>query len=173
MSVIKGRKYNFVFKNVRLPNGRTARLEMVQHPGAVLIVPFLSATKIILLRQYRPTFKEYLYELPAGTLEKGEQPLPCAKRELMEETGFAAKRIRRLGHIYLVPGYSDEVIHIFAATDLYRQAAIPDEDEIIEAQVFTRRHVQTLFRCRRIIDAKTICALAFCGWIPAKPRSAG
>jgi ADP-ribose pyrophosphatase len=163
--IIKGKKYNFVMKNVRLPNGRTTRVEMVDHPGAVLIVPFRSADEIILLRQYRVVFREYLYELPAGTLEKKESIVACARRELREETGLSAQKIRRLGKIYLVPGYSNEVIYIFVAENLVANPAPPDADEIIEAKTVRRRQVQDLFRRRKIIDAKTICALTFCGWL--------
>ena len=162
---IQGKKYDFVIKNVRLPNGRTTRLEMVEHPGAVLIVPFYSTDQVILLKQYRPAFGEYLYELPAGTLEKGENRLVCAQRELREETGFGAKKIRSLGKIYLVPGYSNEVINIYSAHELYKKSALPDCDEIIQSEFRTRQQIQYLFRKRKIVDAKTICALAFCGWL--------
>jgi len=165
MKRIKGRKYNFVFKTVRLPNGKTTSLEMVEHPGAVLVVPFYSQSKIILLKQYRPVFAEYIYELPAGTLEKGEPPAQCVRRELMEETGFSAKKFRKLGKMYLVPGYSNEVIHIFEARELFAKSATPDADEIIELLILSRGQVQSLFKARKIVDAKTIAALAFCGWL--------
>ena len=100
-------------KKTLLPNSETINLEIVKHPGAVLIIPFLSKEKIILIKQYRPVMKEYLYELPAGTLEKKESTRVCAKRELIEETGYRANKIRKIGKIYPCPGYSTEKIIIF------------------------------------------------------------
>ena len=91
-TVFKGRLINLVVKKVRLPNGYLATLETIKHPGAALIVPFAGKDKVILLKQYRPVINSYIYELPAGTLDKGEKPLECAKREIIEETGFSAKK---------------------------------------------------------------------------------
>lgn len=148
-----------------LPGGRSCQVEYVNHPGAVLIVPFASPRRVILLRQYRPVINDWLYELPAGTIEKGEKPLACARREIVEETGFRAGIMRRLGRIYPVPGYSTETITLFAAERLRPVGMACEDDEVIEPLIFTKRSVRDLLRRGRLIDAKTICALALCGWL--------
>lgn len=160
-------KYAFRGKNIflgqrtqRLPNGRLAHVDVVLHPGAVLIVPFLTKDKIIFLRQYRPALNKFLYELPAGTLDRGESIGTCAKRELIEETGFTAAQLKRLGKIYPVPGYSNEIIYIYRATQLKREYAEKDQDEIISTRVFNPLEIKRLFNSGKIVDAKTICALA-------------
>lgn len=165
MKKIKGKKISFSVVQRRLPTGRMATLDLVEHPGAGLIVPFLSPDKLIFLRQYRAIFGRYLYELPAGTLENGESVLTCVKRELIEETGYAAGKFVRLGKIYPVPGYSNEVIHIYKADGLTPAHADKDSDEVIQPKVLSRSQVQALFKKRKIVDAKTICALAMAGWI--------
>ena len=162
---VKGKKYTFLVREAKLPDGRTTRVEMIEHPGAALIIPFITSRKIIMLRQYRAVLGSYLYELPAGTLEKGEKPLSCAQRELAEETGYGAKKLTQLGKIIPVPGYSDEVIHIFKAEGLARQDAVKDVDEIIQTFLMSRQEVLSHFRKGKIVDGKTICALAFCGWL--------
>src|SRR3989338_2554443 len=108
----KGRLLVVVTQKVRLPNGRRKIIEKIIHPGAALIVPFLKNNRIILLKQYRPVFGKYLYELPAGTLAKRESPYRCAMRELREETGFKAGFLRKVGVIYPAPGYATEEIYV-------------------------------------------------------------
>ncbi len=162
---IRGRKFTYIQKNKRLPNGVVTRLEMIEHPGAALIVPFLSRDKIVFLQQYRAVLGKILYELPAGTTDKDESPLACARRELPEETGYAARKFAKLGYIHPVPGYSTEVIHIFQAEGLRPQKAEKDFDEIIRTIVLSRSQIRKLFRAGRINDGKTICALAFAGII--------
>ncbi len=161
----KGRFLNIVTKKKKLPNGIVVTVEMVKHPGAVVIIPFLSQTRIILLRQFRPVLDAYIYELPAGTLEEKEAPAACARREIQEETGYAAKKITRLGAIYPVPGYSTEKIFLFAAEGLTPVAACCEDDEVIEPRVFTKAQIKKLFQTGRIVDAKTICGLVMCGWL--------
>ncbi|MCU0666967.1 MAG: NUDIX hydrolase [Candidatus Omnitrophica bacterium] len=140
-------------------------IPIIKHPGAALIVPFLGNGKVVMLRQYRPVIKKYLYELPAGTLEENETPLACARRELIEETGFSAGKLIKLGFIYPVPGYSTEKIFIYKAFDLKRAKMRLENDEIIERNIVTRGKARSLLKSGKINDAKTICALALCGWI--------
>jgi len=149
----------------RLPHGFTATFEMIRHPGAALIVPFLSKDKIIMLRQLRPVIGSYIYELPAGTLDKGEAPLACARREIIEETGYGAKKFTFLGKIYPVPGYSTEKIFIYKAEGLSKEERIAEKDEVIESRIFNKTEIKRLFKQGKIVDAKTITALAFCGWL--------
>ncbi len=164
-TVFKGKLLKVYVKKERLPNGYMATFEMIRHPGASLIVPFLDKKTVILLRQLRPVIDSYIYEFPAGTLDKGESGLACARREIVEETGYSAKRFTLLGTIYPVPGYSTEKIFIYKAEGLRPAVRIPEEDECIEHKPFTRSQVRRLFRQGKIVDAKTICGLALCGWL--------
>jgi ADP-ribose pyrophosphatase len=163
--VFKGKLLRLGTKKVRLPNGFVTRLEIVRHPGAALVVPFLSKDKIILIRQFRPVVDVYLYEAPAGTLNKKESPFACARREIIEETGYSAGKLTRLGEIYTVPGYSTEKIAIYKAEGLRKEKWAPEQDEVIENAVMTKTAVRRLFKRGKIVDAKTICALSMCGWL--------
>ncbi len=163
--IFKGRLLSLLTRKVRLPNGYISDLEIIKHPGAVLIIPFLTKEKVILLRQLRAVLNIYMYELPAGTLKKNELPLDCAKREIIEETGYSAARFTKLGYIYPVPGYSTEKIIIFKAEGLEKQSGNPDQDEIIESFVVTKQRVRSMFKSGKIINAKTICAFTMCGWL--------
>ena len=150
---------------VKLPNGLTIKISYILHPGAVIIVPFLSPLKIVFLKQFRPTLRKYIYELPAGTLDPHEPLARCAKRELIEETGLRAKSITKLGQIYPVPGYSTEVIHIFKASGLTQGEAEPETYEVIEKFTMTKSQVRSLLKKGDLMDAKSICALVYCGWL--------
>jgi ADP-ribose pyrophosphatase len=137
----------------------------IKHPGASLIVPFLNQNEVVLLRQYRPVIKKYLYELPAGTLEKGESNLSGARRELIEETGYSAAKFIKLGYIYPVPGYSTEKIIIYKALNLEPVKRCPEKDEIITLSIVNKDKVRRLFKSGKITDAKTICAFTLCAWL--------
>lgn len=150
---------------VKLPNGRTIRITFINHPGAVIIAPFLNKNTVVMMRQFRPALKKYIYELPAGTLDPDEPIAACARRELLEETGFKTKKLTKLGAIYPVPGYSTEVIHIFKAEQLTLSQAQPEEYEVIEIMPMTKSRVQKLILQGKLMDAKSICTLAFCGWL--------
>lgn len=162
-TIFKGRLLNVFVEKIKFPNGHIGELETVKHPGAVLIVPILSEDKIILIRQYRPVISSYIWELPAGTLGRKETPLVCAKRELAEETGYIALRLKRIGHIYPAPGYTTEKIIIYIATGLKKVSQDIQEDEIIVKKIFSLTHVKRLLKTGKIIDAKTICALTLAG----------
>jgi ADP-ribose pyrophosphatase len=161
----KGRLIDLFVKKVRLPNGYVVTLETIKHPGAALIVPFLAKDKVILLRQYRPVIDSYIYELPAGTVDSKEKPVQCARREIVEETGYSAKKLTYLGKIFPVPGYSTERIFIYKAEFLRKEEHKREKDEVIKSYVFTRPGIRKLFKSGRITDAKTIAAFAICGWL--------
>lgn len=161
-------RHTFAKKNISLvnrrlilPTGIKTQIDLVLHPGAVLVVPFLSADRVVILRQFRPAIKQYLYEFPAGTLEPGERGIVCARRELKEEAGYNARTITRIGEIYPVPGYSNEEIVIYQARGLTPQKESGDFDEVIEPVIMSTAQLRKLFYNRRIRDAKTIAGLAF------------
>jgi len=157
--IFNGRLIKLYSQRHRFPGGYIGDLEVVIHPGAVLIVPFLKRDKIILIRQYRPVINSYIWELPAGTLDKNESPAACAKRELIEETGYSADNYKRIGFIYPAPGYTTEKIFIFEARKLKKVEADKEEDEVIRPRVFYKKEIENLLKSGRIVDAKTICAL--------------
>ena len=159
------RRLTLYSQKIKLPNGYESDIDVIKHPGAALVIPFLESNKVILLRQLRPVINSYLYELPAGTRDNNESPLSCAKREIVEETGFSAKKFVFLGKIYPVPGYSTEEISIFKAEGLLKQGVCPEHDEIITSVTVNKPKVAALFRSGKILDAKTICAFAMVGWI--------
>ena len=135
--------------------------EIVRHPGAVAIVPFAGPDEIYLIRQYRHPHNEVIYEIPAGTLEEGEDYETCAARELEEELGFSAGRLERLLLIYPSPGVMDEKIMIFKTADLTSSVQNLEDDEelVIEKMPFNR--ALDLIKEGKIKDAKTICALLY------------
>jgi ADP-ribose pyrophosphatase len=161
--VLRSRVFEVRHENWRGPDGRTFERDTLVHPGAVAILPFDARGRLLLLRQFRPAVRAWLLEIPAGTLEKGEPPLACAKRELIEETGFAARRWRKLGAIRNAPGYSSEVIHLYKAWDLTPASGVQDADEHIKLAVMSMPAVRRAVRSGRLCDAKALCALLYIG----------
>jgi ADP-ribose pyrophosphatase len=119
-------------ERVELPNGRVLMLDIVRHPGASAVVPFLSDDEVLLIRQYRHATGGTILEVPAGKLDPGESPETCARRELEEEAGQRAGRLVALGPIWTSPGFTDEKIHLFAAHDLETVDRRPEDDEVID-----------------------------------------
>jgi ADP-ribose pyrophosphatase len=161
-SVYKGKFLNIYTEGMLLPNKNRMKVEYVKHPGAVCVVPFLDEDKIILIRQFRPVIRRYIWELPAGTLNKNETIKNSAQRELIEEIGYKAKALREVGWVYTTPGFTTEKIHIFIAENLTRLKTEHEKDEVITSRVFTRVGIRRLFKKNLIVDAKTICALRLC-----------
>jgi ADP-ribose pyrophosphatase len=159
--VYNGRLLKLRVERVKLPNGRETTREIVEHPGAVAIVPVLDNGKLLVVKQYRSAPGRRLIEIPAGTLEAGEAPLACAKRELIEETGYAAGRLRKLFSCYLAPGYSTEKIHFFLATRLVPTSGRQAEDESIIVQPIDLHEALKAIERGKIQDAKTISALYY------------
>lgn len=154
----KGRFLHYCVDEVTLSNGHISTREMVTHPGAVAIVAVTSEKEVILVKQYRYPVKEVLYEIPAGKLEPGEDPANSAPRELAEETGFMAHRWEKLGLFYTAPGFSNETMHLFLATDLVKKEAHPDPDEIITYEKVPLKRFWELVKTGVIKDGKTILA---------------
>jgi len=140
------------------PNKRTRR-EVCVHPGAVVVLPILPDGRVMLIRNKRYTIGQYLVELPAGTLEKGEDPINCAGRELVEETGYLAGRLKPLGAFYSSPGILTERLYAFAAYDLQKASQALDEGEEIEPMPARLDDAIDMIRTGQIQDAKTIAAL--------------
>lgn len=144
---------------VRLPDGRLTRREVVEHPGGVAVLPLDGDNCVTLVRQFRYPFGGTLLELPAGKLEKGEEPRTCGLRELEEEVGMTADEFTYLGGLYLSPGYSSEVLHLYLARGLHQGASHPDEGEFlnVEKMPFTALLEQVM--AGEIHDAKTVAAV--------------
>ena len=159
INIHQGKVYSLITENVTLDNGITTDMEFIEHPGATAIIPMLNKTRIVLLNQYRHALRKYIWEIPAGTLAPGESVINCAKRELIEETGFAADKWHSLGEITPVPGYSDERIHVFLATGLQPAERHLDEDEIIQEHEVECEKVLNMIRRGEIQDAKSIAGL--------------
>ncbi len=164
-TVASAKNFSFVSKALTLPNGHKGTYLCVEHNGAAAVVPLLSKDKVILIRQFRIALEEYIWEIPAGTLEKNEKPEKCAKRELIEEIGYKAGAMKKLGTIYPAVGYSDEALHLYKATGLKKAKLMQEKDEIIEPKVFTKVQVRKMIRSGRIMDSKTISAFAMMEWV--------
>jgi len=157
--VFEGRLISVRKDTVRLPNGRTSTREVVVHPGAVAVVPMLEDGRVILVKQYRHAVGKILMEIPAGTLYPDETPEECALRELREEVGYAAGRLEKLTSVYLAPGYSTELIHLFLSTDLQPAEGETDEDEFLKPVTLTLDEAVAQIANGEIQDAKTVAAL--------------
>src|SRR4030042_3017752 len=159
MEIFRGRRLWIEKRTIRLPKG-TERERVIVHPNnAVAIFP-VEKDRCKLLKQYRFAIDQYIYEAPAGTIEPGEDPKETARRELIEETGFAAQTIVPKGFIYTTPGFTDEKIFLFEARDLSPSDEYgKDEDEIIEVMDIATSDLNDMIINGTIVDAKTICLL--------------
>lgn len=155
----RGRAFDVRRDEVSLPGGRKTLLDVVVHVGAVTILPFDSSARIWLVRQYRHPAGMEILELPAGTLEKGEEPRDCAHREIQEEIGMAAGSLSEIGAFYLAPGYSTEFMHVYLARDLVPSRLVADEDEFLTVVKMPVQEVLEAARTGRIVDAKSLAAL--------------
>ena len=151
----KGKSFSFYTDKVKLPNGSETERNTVKHPGAVAIIA-VQDDQIVLVKQYRYATGKYLLEIPAGTLEEGEDPYHCAVRELQEETGYAANAWSRLFQCYIAPGYSNEILYFYLAEGLTEYKANPEDDEDIEVKTIPFSEVLDLIDNNEIEDAKTM-----------------
>ncbi|MCX8189011.1 MAG: NUDIX hydrolase [Nitrososphaeria archaeon] len=160
--IYKGKRISLKIVDTILPNGKFVKKEIVEHPGAVVILPILENDKVILLRQFRPSVKNWVYELPAGTLDKeGEDPKECALRELEEETGYRAEKVEALFKIYPSPGYCTEIIHVYVARGLGKTIPKREETEVIETLILSITDAIELIRKEDVADSKTLLALLY------------
>jgi ADP-ribose pyrophosphatase len=161
-----GRIVNLDLDTVRFPDGSTGQLEMVRHPGASAVVPFLDDPaapdpRVLLIRQFRHAADDFIWEVPAGRMDPGETPETCARRELEEETGMRARAIERLTTIYTTPGFTDERIHLFLARGLDEGDQHREADEFLELHTLAWSAVMEMVRSGEIQDAKTLTSLLY------------
>jgi ADP-ribose pyrophosphatase len=159
--VFKGRVFSVEVSPITLPNGREVTAEVVRHPRSVVLVPVPGPGSVILIRQYRWPVNQWLWELPAGSVDEGEEPEAAARRECHEEIGLVPAALMRLGSFYPTPGYCDEEMVFFKVSSLEQPdaPAEPDEDEDIEVQTFTLAEARDMVRRGDIRDLKTIVGL--------------
>ena len=164
--VYSGRIVKVDVDQVRLPNGAMVELEMVRHPGASAIVPFLTDPagedpQILLIKQFRHATGQFIYEIPAGKLDGGENPEACAHRELREETGCTAGRMEHVYTFYTTPGFTDERIHAFMASDLTRGPTNHQRDEVMTVETVTFSRALELIKTGEMKDAKSALAIMY------------
>ena len=154
-----GKVFDLIREEIVLPTRRKTTVEVIRHPGSASIVPLLNDGRVVLIQQFRPSLEQVIWEIPAGTLGPGEDPLGCARRELMEECGYQGNRFEKLGEILPAPGYCDERIHLFVATDLTPCAQHLDEDECLTIHPLPFEEAVDMIRRGEIQDATTIVGL--------------
>ncbi|WP_195714290.1 MULTISPECIES: NUDIX domain-containing protein [unclassified Paenibacillus] len=155
--VFKGKVISLQVDTVELPDGSTATREIVKHPGAVAVLAFHNE-RLLMVDQFRQAMGRCELEIPAGKLEKGEEPMEAAARELQEETGYRCERMTHLHSFYTAPGFSDEIIHLYLAEELTSGEMSPDEDEFLEVYEVSFEEAQQYLAEGRIADAKTMVA---------------
>lgn len=168
--IFRGRVFRIERDRILLPGGRAATMDVVRHPGSVVLVPEPTRGQVILIRQYRYVLDRWIWELPAGTLEPGERPAQAARRECEEEIGLRPTRLTKAGHYYPTPGFCDEAMTFYLCRGLRRpgRPAERDPDEQIEPRTFTLDEAWALVRQGEVVDMKTVLGLALLeGRVPA------
>ncbi|HEY2419927.1 MAG TPA: NUDIX hydrolase [Neobacillus sp.] len=161
--IFSGKVISLHLQDVELPNGKQSKREIIKHPGAVAIIAITDDNKIVMVEQYRKALERTIVEIPAGKLEKGEEPSFCAKRELEEETGYECKSLELLTSFYTSPGFADEIVHVFLAKGLTKKenAASLDEDEFVNLVELTLEDSLRYIKEQKIYDAKTMFAVQY------------
>ncbi|HXW51035.1 MAG TPA: NUDIX hydrolase [Candidatus Acidoferrales bacterium] len=159
--IYHGRVLDLRVDDVRYDNGHVATIEVAEHHGGVAIIAQPSASSIVLVRQYRPAIGREMWEVPAGKLEAGEDPTHCAERELIEETGYRAQRLRKLWTFYTAPGFCTELMHLFVAEAISPGKQALEPDESITFRTFEVEEAWRMVTADELPDAKTQIALAW------------
>lgn len=157
--IYKGNVINVSMQTVILPNGKEATRDIVKHPGAAVIIAISANHEIYLVEQYRKPIDRITLEIPAGKLDEGEEPIECASRELKEETGLESKRIKHIASIHSTPGFSNEILHMFVATELTEGNSNADEDEFISSVKIPIEKTIKMILDGEITDSKTIVGI--------------
>lgn len=158
-TLLKGRAFAIRRDWLKTPDGRETKYDIIEHGGSVVIIPLDADGNLLFVRQYRHAAGCDLLELPAGTLDEGEEPLVCAAREIREETGFAAGKLERIGEFYLAPGYSTEFMVVFIATELTYDPLKADEDEFLSVEKIPLAEAIKMAERGEMPDAKSLAAL--------------
>jgi ADP-ribose pyrophosphatase len=160
--MFNGKVFDVYRERVKLPHGATVTVDVVRHPPAVVIMPVPVPGQVVLIRQYRHAVRQWLWEVPAGSVDPGESPDAAARRECHEEIGQVPETVIRLGAMYPTPGYCDEEMIFFRASGLApgTEPAAVDEDESIEAKTFTLPEAREMVRRGEIVDMKTVVGLS-------------
>lgn len=166
--IFEGRVINLRVDDVEYDNGARSNVEIVEHNGGVAIIVQPSPRSIVLVRQYRPAIGRELWEVPAGKLEPGEDPLACATRELIEETGYRCRAMRKLWSFFTAPGFCNERLNLFVAVDPTPGKAEPEATEVLQPREFSLDDAWAMVERDEIPDAKTQIALGWC--LTQRPR---
>lgn len=156
--IFQGKIISLQVDTVKLPHGGTATREIVRHPGAAAVMALVDG-RMLMVEQYRKPMEKFQVEIPAGKLDPGEDPMAAAARELEEETGYRAGKLRPVSAFYTSPGFADEKLYLYLAEDLVKGEIRPDEDEYLAVSAISFEEAQQLIREERISDAKTILAV--------------
>lgn len=161
--IFSGKIITVELQDVELPNGKQAKREIVKHPGAVAVIALTNENRIVMVEQYRKALEKIIVEIPAGKLEKGEEPASCARRELEEETGYVCESLEPLLSFYTSPGFADEIVHVFLAKGLTKKEnpAAMDEDEFVNLKELTLEEAIQYVKEQKIYDAKTIYGVQY------------
>lgn len=160
-TIYKGKIINLKIDDVTLPNGNTSQREIVEHPGAVAVIAKTADDKLVLVKQYRKPLERVIYEIPAGKLEKGEDPMETAVRELKEETGYQCEKLEHLVSFYTSPGFADEIVHVYYTDSLVEGERQLDDDEFLENHEVDLSEALEMIKDQRIYDAKTVYAVQY------------
>jgi ADP-ribose pyrophosphatase len=158
-SVYQGKTIAVRVDTITAPDGHTYQREIVEHPGAVVMIPVDQSGRLLLVRQWRRPAQQILFELPAGKLEKGEEPSNCAQRELQEEIGYFSNKLTPMGGFFTAPGFCNEYLHLFLAEELQESQLAPDEHEHIEIIPKSLEDALDMIEQGQICDAKTIVGI--------------
>lgn len=158
-TLLKGRAFAIRRDWLKTPDGRETKYDIIEHTGSVVLIPLDTEGNLLFVRQYRHAARADLLELPAGTLDEGEDPLVCAKREVREETGYAAGRLEKLGEFYLAPGYSTEFMVVYLATELTYDPLQADADEFLSLERIPVKKALEMCEGGEVPDAKSLAAL--------------
>ena len=161
MKIFSSQKFDVIIDKFNLPNGKEVEKAYVKHRGSAVIVPFVDKETIIMIKQYRPVVNKWLYELPAGTIDEGENEETTAKRELEEEIGYQAKSVTKLFSFYVSPGVTTEVMHVFIAKELVKTSQHLEEYEVIEPFEIKLRDAVNMVLDGKLEDGKTMLTLLF------------
>jgi len=160
--IYSGKVIDLFIEEVELPNKKKGKREIVKHPGAVAVLAVTDEGKMLMVEQFRKPLEKTIIEIPAGKLEKGEDPLLCAKRELLEETGFSCKAMESIGSFYTSPGFADELIHLYFTDSLVKEGEqMTDEDEFLNVLEVSVDEAKEMMSKQKIHDAKTAYSVMY------------